>query len=151
MRVDMLDKVTGAPIFGIDVALPDMLYGTVRMSPCSARSRSGRPVEAEKMPGVVKIVPLDTSYGSGFWRHRQNTWAAFKAAEADRGRMGQAAYPADSAADHESDSRRGGQGDATHDRDDGDVDAAFADAPADKVIEADYTAFPTWRMRQWSR
>ena len=32
-RVDMLSKVTGAPIFGIDVRLPDMLYGTVRMSP----------------------------------------------------------------------------------------------------------------------
>ena len=29
MRVDMRDKVTGAPIFGIDVWLPDMLYATV--------------------------------------------------------------------------------------------------------------------------
>ena len=32
-RVDMLAKVTGAPIFGIDVSLPDMLYGTVKLSP----------------------------------------------------------------------------------------------------------------------
>src|SRR5690606_1388758 len=32
-RVDMLEKVTGAPIFGIDVREPDMLFATVRMSP----------------------------------------------------------------------------------------------------------------------
>ena len=32
-RVDMLAKVTGAPIFGVDVALPDMLFGTVKLSP----------------------------------------------------------------------------------------------------------------------
>lgn len=35
-RVDMLAKVTGAPIFGIDVTQPDMLFGTVRMSRSSA-------------------------------------------------------------------------------------------------------------------
>ena len=29
----MLAKVTGAPIFGLDVTLPDMLYGTVKLSP----------------------------------------------------------------------------------------------------------------------
>ena len=32
-RVDTHEKVTGAPIFGIDVDLPDMLHGTVLMNP----------------------------------------------------------------------------------------------------------------------
>ena len=33
VRVDLVEKVTGAAKFGIDVDLPDMLYGTVLMNP----------------------------------------------------------------------------------------------------------------------
>ncbi|MGB3503083.1 MAG: molybdopterin cofactor-binding domain-containing protein [Mesorhizobium sp.] len=141
MRVDMLDKVTGAPIFGIDVRLPDMLFGTVRMSPVFG----AKPVrfdlsEAEKMPSVVKIVQIDNaSYGAGFGVIAQNTWAAFKAAEAIEVEWGKPAYPPDSADIMKVIADAAASGSATVDRDDGDVDAAFADAPADRVIEADYS------------
>jgi isoquinoline 1-oxidoreductase beta subunit len=76
-----------------------MLYGTVRMSPVfGGRSREGRLLrKAEKMPGVVKIVPLTTSYGSGFGVIAENTWAAFKAAEAIEVEWGKPALSADSA------------------------------------------------------
>ncbi|WP_157016541.1 xanthine dehydrogenase family protein molybdopterin-binding subunit [Mesorhizobium xinjiangense] len=138
-RVDMAAKVTGAPIFGIDVHLPEMLYGTVRMSP-----RFGaRPIEtdlsrAEAMPGVVAIVPIDTTYGHGFGVIAENTWAAFQAAAAIEVEWGPADYPADDAAIEAAfkQALASGAGDIL--RDDGDVDAAFADAPAERVIEADY-------------
>jgi isoquinoline 1-oxidoreductase beta subunit len=141
MRVDMLDKVTGAPIFGIDVRLPDMLFGTVRMS----RVFGQKPVKfdlskAEKMPGVVKIVQIDNaSYGAGFGVIAENTWVAFKAAEAIEVEWGKPLYPVDSTGIMKIIADAAATGDATHDRDDGDVDAAFADAPADKVIEAEYS------------
>lgn len=139
MRLDMLDKVTGAPIFGVDVRLPGMLYGTVRMSPVfGVKPVKSDTSAAEKMPGVVKIVPLETAYGSGFGVIAENTWAAFKAAEAIEVEWGQPAYPADSAGIMDLIADAAASGDANAERDDGDVDAAFADAPADKVIEAEY-------------
>ena len=51
------------------------------------------------MPGVVKIVPLDTTYGHGFGVIAENTWAAFKAAEAIEVEWGKPDYPPDSAGD----------------------------------------------------
>ena len=67
MRTDMRAKVTGAPIFGVDVSLPEMLYGTVRMSPRFwAKPMRDDLSKAQNMPGVVKIVRLDTDSGSGF-------------------------------------------------------------------------------------
>ena len=55
-RVDMRAKVTGAPIFGVDVSLPGMLYGTVKMNPnLRGRMKSFDATEASKMPGVVAI------------------------------------------------------------------------------------------------
>ena len=137
-RVDMLAKVTGAPIFGIDVRLPDMLYGTVKMSPKFwSKPVSSDLSMAEKLPGVVKIVPIDTTYGHGFGIIAENTWAAFKAAEAIEATWADADYPLDSAA--VTDRLIQGLGeDGWSLRNDGDVDAAFAAAKPERVIEADY-------------
>ena len=56
-RVDLKDKVFGNPIFGMDASLPDMLYGAVvRSEKIGARLISADTSEAEKMPGVVKIL-----------------------------------------------------------------------------------------------
>ncbi|RUX45874.1 xanthine dehydrogenase family protein molybdopterin-binding subunit, partial [Mesorhizobium sp. M7A.F.Ca.CA.002.09.1.1] len=137
-RIDMLAKLTGAPIFGIDVRLPEMVYGTVKMSP---RFWS-KPVKAdlskaEKMPGVIKIVLLETNYGHGFGIIANNTWAAFKAAEAIDAQWSDPEYPLSSAAI--SDVLK--QALATKGsvmRDNGDVETAFADAPRESIIEADY-------------
>ena len=139
-RVDMLDKVTGAPIFGIDVREPDMLFATVRMSPVfGAKPVRSDITAATAIPGVVKIVPIESTYGSGFGVIAENTWAAFKAAEAIDVEWGEPAYPAthDGIVAMIADAAR--SGDASAMRDDGDVDVAFADAPPERVIEAEYS------------
>ncbi|MCB0551089.1 MAG: xanthine dehydrogenase family protein molybdopterin-binding subunit [Phaeodactylibacter sp.] len=56
-RVDLHDKVIGAPIFGMDATMPDMLYGAVvRPAYIGARYVSADTSQAEKMPGVVQVV-----------------------------------------------------------------------------------------------
>ena len=138
-RVDMLAKVTGAPIFSVDVMLPEMLFGTVKMSPVFwEKPRSADLSKAEAVKGVVKIVPLDTTYGHGFGIIAENTWAAFKAADLIEADWGAPAYPADNAAiDKALSDALGTPG--SNLRDEGDVDVAFADAPAERVIEAEYS------------
>ena len=139
-RVDMLAKVTGAPIFGIDVRLPDMLYGTVKMSPRFwSKPISADLSKAQKMPGVVKIVPIKTNYGYGFGIIAENTWAAFKAAEAIKAKWADPDYPLDSAAIAEVLKQALAQKGSAM-RDDGDVAAAFATAAPEKTVEADYAA-----------
>lgn len=139
LRQDMLAKVTGAPIFGIDVDLPDMLYGTVRMSPRFwARPVNSDLSKAQAVPGVLKIVTIDTTYGAGFGVIAENTWAAFKGAEAIEVEWGAPEYPPDSAAIGKvlQEALASNAGSAL--RDDGDVDTAFADAPRETIVEADY-------------
>lgn len=139
-RVDMMDKVTGAPIFGIDVRVPDMLFATVRISPVfGVKPVRSDTSAAEKMPGVVKIVSVETVYGSGFGVIAQNTWAAFKAAEAIDVEWGKSDLPPDNEGVMAIIAKAAAEGETTIGRDDGNVDAAFADAPADKVIEAEYS------------
>ncbi len=56
-RVDLKDKVFGAPIFGMDASLPNMLFGSVvRPSKIGSTFKNATFSEAEKMPGVIKIV-----------------------------------------------------------------------------------------------
>ena len=56
-RVDLMPKILGAPIFGIDVTLPDMLYGMVVRPPrIDTVFVSADASKAQSMPGVVKIV-----------------------------------------------------------------------------------------------
>ena len=63
-RVDLVDKVIGAPIFGMDGAFPNMLFGAVaRPSQIGAKFISADTSKAEGMPGVVKIVQEDDFVG----------------------------------------------------------------------------------------
>ena len=56
-RIDLRDKIIGAPIFGMDAQYPDMLYGSVvRSILIDAVISNVDTTEAEKMPGVIKIV-----------------------------------------------------------------------------------------------
>lgn len=56
-RVDLEDKVFGAPIFGMDATMPEMLYGAVvRSSRIGSTYVGADTSKAEGMPGVVKIV-----------------------------------------------------------------------------------------------
>ena len=56
-RVDLHDKVIGAPIFGIDADFPDMLHASVvRSRLIDATMSNFDTTAAEGMPGVVKVV-----------------------------------------------------------------------------------------------
>ncbi|QPH53850.1 xanthine dehydrogenase family protein molybdopterin-binding subunit [Pontivivens ytuae] len=137
-RVEIGEKVTGAPIFGIDVELPDMLHGTVVISPrFGAPALSVNMDAARAVPGVRDVVAIETQTGRGFGIIADHTWAAFEGARALEVEWGAAPYPPD---DEGIDARlvEAIQADADHAlMDKGDVDAAFAD-PQGNLVEAEY-------------
>ncbi|MDH6234268.1 isoquinoline 1-oxidoreductase beta subunit [Mesorhizobium soli] len=138
MRTDMRAKVTGQPIFGIDVDLPDMLFGTVRMNPhLGGAVVSLDASEAEKMLGVIKVVPIKTHLGNGFGVIAKSTWHAFRAADAVKVEWGTAPYPADSAGMWQVLADAAAQNGSVM-RNDGNVEAQFADASPERLIEAEY-------------
>ncbi len=97
-RVEGLEKVTGAPIYGIDVQLPDMLYATVAMSPrFGAKALSADKVAAMAVSGVLNVVEILSATGVGFGIVASNTWAAFEGARALAPEWAAANYPADTA------------------------------------------------------
>ena len=56
-RIDGADKASGRTVYGIDVRLPGMLYATIRGCPqIGGALRSFDATEAERMPGVVRVV-----------------------------------------------------------------------------------------------
>jgi isoquinoline 1-oxidoreductase subunit beta len=63
-RVDLVDKVMGTPMFGMDAQMPDMLYGSVvRPSKIGAKFKGADVSKAASMPGVVKVVQEDDFVG----------------------------------------------------------------------------------------
>ncbi|MEM9277489.1 MAG: molybdopterin cofactor-binding domain-containing protein [Pseudomonadota bacterium] len=138
-RVDIPDKVTGGHIFGIDVDLPDMVHATVKMSPRFwAKAKSYDEAPALAVPGVQKVVPLETQTGNGFGIIADTTWAAFKGAEALEVEWEEASYPKTSDAMFEV-IEKALETEADQSlRDDGSVETAFADAPREELLEADY-------------
>lgn len=138
-RADIPAKVTGQPIFGIDVDLPDMVYGTVKMSPrFGAGVISYRDNLALSVPGVQSIIPLETPAGKGFGIIANNTWAAFKGAEALEVEWGEATYPTDDDGIYALfDDVLATTPDYTM-RDDGEAETSFADAPREAVLDAEY-------------
>jgi isoquinoline 1-oxidoreductase subunit beta len=63
-RVDLPDKVTGKAVYGFDVRRPNMLFGAVaRPRTIEGKLRSASTGDAEKQPGVIKVVIEDTFAG----------------------------------------------------------------------------------------
>ncbi len=63
-RVDLEAKVLGNPIFGMDAEMPDMLHACIiRPEHIGATLKSVEAGEAQKMPGVVKVVEMDNWVG----------------------------------------------------------------------------------------
>ncbi|MGH0218138.1 molybdopterin cofactor-binding domain-containing protein [Sinorhizobium meliloti] len=63
-RIDVPSKVNGTAVFGIDVQLPEMLFGAVLRAPVQdERPVNIDDVEARNVPGIIHIVPLH--YGVG--------------------------------------------------------------------------------------
>lgn len=63
-RIDLPDKILGKPIYGIDVTLPDMVYGAVLYSPYfNGKLESVDTSNAKNTKGVLKIVEENTWIG----------------------------------------------------------------------------------------
>ncbi|MGL4487858.1 MAG: molybdopterin cofactor-binding domain-containing protein, partial [Rhizobiaceae bacterium] len=139
-RVDMRAKATGAPIFGMDVQLPDMVYATVKMNPrLGGRMKSFDAKAAQTIPGVIKVVEIDCQFGHGLGVIAKDTWTAFKAADALVVEWGEAPYPADSTAIRKviDDALAKGGGSAL--REVGDVSGQFTGDPKHEIVEATYS------------
>ena len=94
-RLDIPAKTNGTATFAIDVKEDDMLHATIKMSPRFGAGFSFSDTStAEAMPGVDKIIPLDNN---GFAVIANNTWRAFKAANAIEVEWEEASYPANTA------------------------------------------------------
>jgi len=142
-RKDALAKSTGAPIFGIDVELPDMLHATVRMNPRLGGAMKGFDASAaKKLKGVVDVIdisgPQNEAFGGGFAVIAANTWAAFQGADAVEVEWDKAPYPEDTAGIIKIIETALDGGDGDNLRNDGDVDLSFADALREKIVEAEY-------------
>lgn len=138
-RVDMAAKVEGAPIFGIDVELPEMLHATVRMSPRFGREAVSLDMNgAESVPGVRRVVPIRTRFGAGFGVIAEDTWAAFRGAEAVKVEWQAADYPPDEAAQFEALSQALESGEGFEMGGRGDARAELDAAPEGEVLAAEY-------------
>lgn len=133
-RVDIPAKTNGTAEFAIDVKQDDMLHATVKMSPrFGAGIKSSDTRKAAAMPGVEKIIKLDNN---GFAVIANNTWRAFKAANAIEVEWDTASYPADTAGIMKAyEDSFGTEPNGTYDEK-GDVELIFADAG--DPVEAEY-------------
>ncbi len=140
MRTDMHAKVTGAPVFGIDVDLPDMLFATVRMNPhLGGRMKGFDAAAAKAMRGVVSVTTIDSPLGQGIAVIADNSWRAFRAADAvtvEWDRTDLPDTPEAIAAAH--DQALSGSDFFTL-RSVGDPERVYADAHADRIVAADYS------------
>jgi isoquinoline 1-oxidoreductase beta subunit len=87
---------------------------------------------------VIKVVPVETRFGSGFGVIATNTWAAFRGAEALEIDWAPADYPADDAAQRAALAEGLDAGESFEAMAEGDAPAFLAAAPADEVLTLDY-------------
>jgi isoquinoline 1-oxidoreductase beta subunit len=65
--VDTRDIITGKPVFGIDFTLPNMLVAVIEKSPVfGAKVKSANLAEIEKLPGVRKVLVIESTIKSGY-------------------------------------------------------------------------------------
>jgi isoquinoline 1-oxidoreductase subunit beta len=78
-RLDVRDKITGHPIYAIDVRLPGMLYAAIRHCPVFGGAlKSADDSSIQAMPGVCRVVRLEDAVAvvADSW------WQANKAVQA---------------------------------------------------------------------
>ncbi|OAN79162.1 isoquinoline 1-oxidoreductase, partial [Jannaschia sp. EhC01] len=132
-RLDIMAKSTGAPIFGIDLELPDMARASVRMNPRKGGALNGFDASgAEGMPGVERILEIP----GGVAIIASNTWYAMQALDAIEYDWGPAPY-APEQADHWA-ALEAGFTDANLDSEWLNVGNVEADMPDAEVLEAEY-------------
>lgn len=132
-RLDIVAKSTGTQEYGIDVVLPGMLHATVRANPGRGGGMAGYDPEAAlAMQGVRSVVEVN----EGLAVIAENTWFAFRAAQALVIDWLPPDYPASSAEMWQAlDDAHVDENRNSRLRDDGDVEGALAGA---EMIEAEY-------------
>ncbi len=74
-RIDLREKVTGAPIFGIDVQVPDMVNAALVPPPVYGSTPTAvDDAEIRKMPGVIDVLSFDFGVAviaSRYWQARR--------------------------------------------------------------------------------
>ncbi|MDQ2093928.1 xanthine dehydrogenase family protein molybdopterin-binding subunit [Rhodalgimonas zhirmunskyi] len=124
-RIDIVAKSTGQQDYGIDMHAEGMLFATVKLNPGQGGALNGFDASAaEAMRGVEKVFEIPGGVGV----IADNTWRAFKAAEAVECDWGDAPYPAEQAQHWQvlSESFVSDRQDSRQ-RDDGDVEALDLD------------------------
>lgn len=140
LRLDVVAKSTGTQAYGIDLVLPDMVHAAVITNPRQGGGVKGYDAaKAQAMRGVKQVLPVT----GGAAVIADNTWRAFKAAEAIEFDWGDAPYPHEMA-DHWKVVEESFTPERLDNvwRDDGDVEAAFAasDTPLNFTYKAPYVA-----------
>ncbi len=65
--LDTRDIITGKPVFGIDLTLPNMLVAVIEKSPVfGAKVKSANLADIEKLPGIRKVLVIESTIQSGF-------------------------------------------------------------------------------------
>jgi isoquinoline 1-oxidoreductase subunit beta len=135
-RLDTMDKVTGKPIFGIDVRVPNMLYAAIVQSPVfGGTPKSYDEVKIRGLKGVRQVVRLPDAVAvvaDSWWQAKQAvdalpvTWDEGQNGKVSSGSIAELL--------------RGGlsTSEAAVVRKDGDVEGALAKAA--KHVEAEYAA-----------
>jgi isoquinoline 1-oxidoreductase beta subunit len=140
--VDNAKIVVGAPLFGIDVQLPGMLYASYTKCPAvGGKVKSANLDEIRKMPGVVDAFVLEGTGNPGEVMPgvaviAKSTWQAFKAKDALKIEWDESSASKDSltAAAKKAKELAASMPEPTNNS--GDVDAAFSSAA--KVVEVTY-------------
>ena len=133
-RLDIVPKSTGTATYGIDLNFDGMHYAAVKVNPRQGGAMNSYDASAaEAMRGVQKIVPVS----NGVAVIADNTWRAFKAADAISFDWGPAPYPAEQE-DHWKEVASSFTEERLDNewRHDGDVDAGLSG----ETIEAEYRA-----------
>jgi isoquinoline 1-oxidoreductase beta subunit len=137
-RLDIVGKSTGTLQYGIDLKIEGMLHAAIRLNPRQGGAMTSFDATAAKaMRGVKQVVPVT----GGLAVIADNTWRAFRAAEAVKIEWGPAPYPAKmeehwaavagSFREEQLEERK---------RNDGDVDKALGDKPFEAEYRAPYLA-----------
>jgi isoquinoline 1-oxidoreductase subunit beta len=137
-RLDMAAKVQGTATFGIDIRLPGMLYAAIRANPhLGGAMLSFDAAAAERMPGVVRVLPIGDPVPNAVAAVARNTWAAMRAIEAVEVDWGPAPYPPDTEAIFARIAQAFDQPPQMALRDEGDVEDVLAGRD---VLRAEYRA-----------
>lgn len=134
-RIDMLAKSTGTQDYGIDASVEGMVHATVLMNPAQGGGVADYDAsEALAMRGVTAVVPITGGLGIV----ADNTWRAFRAAQAINVTWEDPSFPLEQA-EHWAALEAAFTPDAqdSQKRNDGDVDTALSDG---EVLTAEYRA-----------